>query len=70
MPSISTLQQAKVANHPEGAPWSLQDAATFLGLCRETLSRLVLQNQIKAIRIGKRVFVPDTEVKRLSQVGL
>jgi excisionase family DNA binding protein len=64
------VPKSRIVDHPEGAPWSLQDAADFLGVCKETIAIRIADNTIKRIRIGRRVLIPDTEVKRLSQAGL
>jgi excisionase family DNA binding protein len=36
---------------------SVREAATMLGLCERTIWKLISDNQIRTVRIGKRVIV-------------
>jgi hypothetical protein len=49
-----------------GKPWSLLEAAQFIGICEKTLCRRIKANEVRVIRLGARVLVPDAEVRRLS----
>ncbi|QEL17727.1 helix-turn-helix domain-containing protein [Limnoglobus roseus] len=55
---------------PPGKPWSLADAAAFLGLHVRTVRRAVDAGKVRAIRFGKRVMIPDEIVKKLASQGL
>lgn len=53
-----------------GAPWSLRDAAEFLGISPRHLARLIDTAAVKSIKIGRRVFVADAEVRRVAEHGV
>ncbi|MBA4192363.1 MAG: DNA-binding protein [Planctomycetaceae bacterium] len=55
--------------HPVGSPWSLIDAATYLGVSRRHLHRLIDAGRVRVTRIGRRVLVPDSEVRKLAGNG-
>ena len=44
--------------------------AAFIGICRKTVERYIRLNQLNVIRIGRRVLVPDHEVRRVAEHGL
>jgi excisionase family DNA binding protein len=55
-----------------GQPWSLAEAAEFLGVSPRTLTRLADGGQLRLVRIGVgrgRVLVPDSELQRLAERG-
>jgi len=53
-----------------GKPWSVAHAADFLGISARTLWRLIDARDVKVTRLGRRVLVPDSEVRRLAgEVG-
>jgi excisionase family DNA binding protein len=53
-----------------GKPWSVAQAAEFLGISTRTLWRLIDARDVKVTRLGRRVLVPDSEVRRLAgEVG-
>jgi excisionase family DNA binding protein len=49
-----------------GKPWSVADAAEFLGISSRTLWRLIDTRDVKVTRLGRRVLVPDSEVRRMA----
>lgn len=51
-------------------PWPLADAARQLGVSRRTLERRIADGAIRAIRVGARVLLPDSEVRRIAEYGL
>jgi hypothetical protein len=57
------------SNHPPGAPWSVADAASFLGISARHLNRLLRGSRVLGDRIGRRVLLPDSEVRRLAEMG-
>ncbi len=56
--------------HLEGAPWVLVDAAAFLGVSTAHLRRLVSAGKVRSIRLGRRVQVPDVELRRVAAEGV
>jgi excisionase family DNA binding protein len=55
-----------------GQPWSLAQAAEFLGVSPRTITRLAESGRLRLVRIGLgrgRVLVPDSEVRRLADGG-
>jgi excisionase family DNA binding protein len=55
--------------HAAGAPWSIQDAATYLTISMRHLHRLLDAGRVRSVRIGRRVLIPDAEIKRLAEHG-
>jgi excisionase family DNA binding protein len=53
-------------HRPDGKPWGVSEAADFLGISTRTLWRLIDANDVKVTRLGRRVLVPDSEVRRLA----
>jgi len=53
-------------HRPTGKPWGVAEAADFLGISTRTLWRLIDARDVKVTRLGRRVLVPDTEVRRLA----
>jgi excisionase family DNA binding protein len=51
---------------PAGKPWAVAEAAGFLGNSTRTLWRLIDTRDVKVARVGRRVLVPDSEVRRLA----
>jgi excisionase family DNA binding protein len=56
-------------NRPQGAPWSITEAATFLGISPRHLHRLLDAGKLKSVRLGRRRLIPAAEVERLAQKG-
>lgn len=54
---------------PPGSPWPIPDAAAFLAISDRHLWRLIDGGRVRAIRIGRRVLVPDAEMQRLAREG-
>lgn len=52
-----------------GSPWSIPDAAEFLGISPRHLYRLLDANKVKSVRLGRRRLIPDHEVQRLAREG-
>jgi excisionase family DNA binding protein len=57
------------AARPSGSPWSLADAATFLGVSARHLARLIESKAVKSFRLGRRVLIADAEVRRVAEHG-
>jgi excisionase family DNA binding protein len=53
-------------DRPVGKPWAVGAAAEFLGISTRTLWRLIDAHNVKVTRLGRRVLVPDAEVRRLA----
>jgi excisionase family DNA binding protein len=69
MPTQDPGTPALPPEHPPGAPWSIADAASFLGVSDRHLHRLIDQDAVKTIRLGRRRLIPDAEVARLASGG-
>lgn len=51
-------------------PWPLSEAARQLGVSRRTLERRIADGSVRCIRVGARVLLPDSEVRRIAEYGL
>jgi excisionase family DNA binding protein len=60
------VQQSVSFQRPAGKPWGVAQAAEFLGISARTLWRLIDARDVKVARVGRRVLVPDSEVRRLA----
>ncbi|MDB5314026.1 MAG: Helix-turn-helix domain protein [Gemmataceae bacterium] len=70
MPPVTTPSAlSNLPPHPAGAPWSVQDAATFLCVSARHLLRLGDGGKLRTITLGRRRLVPDDEVHRLARAG-
>jgi excisionase family DNA binding protein len=58
------------AGRPAGSPWPVPAAATYLSVSVRHLWRLIDAGRVRAIRIGRRVLVPDSEVRRVAAEGI
>ena len=67
--SQSSPAPAQPAHRP-GAPWAVADAALFLTISTRHVRRLIDAGRIRAVRVGRRVLVPDAEVRRVADRGL
>jgi len=54
---------------PPGAPWSLRDAAAFLGISERHLGQMAADGKVKSIRLGCRRLIPADELDRLAREG-
>ena len=71
MSSTPTAAPSPTASsaHPAGAPWSIQEAAAYLAISTRHLHRLLDAGRVRSVRIGRRVLIPDAELKRLAEHG-
>jgi excisionase family DNA binding protein len=72
MPSVSTTTNnpSPAAVRPAGAPWPVRDAAGYLSVSERHLWRLIDAGRVRAIRLGRRVLLPASEVERLAREGV
>jgi excisionase family DNA binding protein len=63
------IMQTTESTRPAGAPWTIRDAAAYLGVSARHLARLIEMDRIRAIRIGRRVMISDAELRRVAQEG-
>ena len=54
---------------PPGAPWPIDEAASYLAISSRHLHRLLDANKVRSVRFGRRRLIPDAEVQRLAQEG-
>ena len=47
--------------------WRLRDAAIALSVSTETLQKLAKNGRLTLVRIGGRILVPDSEIRRLAR---
>lgn len=59
----------KVPHRPPGAPWSLRDAAAFLGISERHLANLIAEGKVRSIKFGDRRLIPANELERLAAEG-
>lgn len=57
------------AERPAGKPWTLPDAADYLGIGVRTIYTWQKENRFRTIRLGRLVKIPDDEVRRLATSG-
>ena len=68
MNTITT--QAESMARPLGSPWTIEDAAAFLGgISPRHLRRLIAEGKVKAVNLGRRVLIPDSEMIRVANEG-
>jgi hypothetical protein len=60
----------KTTERDPGSPWPLAEAAEFLNVCERTLTRAGELKKVRLIRFGRKIQVPDSEVRRLAEEGL
>jgi excisionase family DNA binding protein len=68
MPATITKPVPKT-DHVPGAPWEVDAAADYLSVSAKHVRRLIADGRIRAIRVGVRVLVPDTELQRVANEG-
>jgi hypothetical protein len=56
--------------HVPGAPWDFYAAGEFIGLAPTTIAKLAKSGLIKAIWIGRRRFISDSEMTRILAEGV
>lgn len=54
---------------PPGKPWDVSEAAEYLRVSTRHLRRLIDAEQVRVIRIGRRVLLADAEVRRIAAEG-
>lgn len=66
---MSALESLKLAAEAHGLPvraaYTVRQAARLLGLGRETLRQAVHRGEVRAIRVGRHLYVPAHELARL-----
>lgn len=53
-------------NHKPEPLWTVDQVADYLTLNKMTVYRWIKDEKIKAVRIGKRVRIPVSEVRRIA----
>jgi excisionase family DNA binding protein len=61
---------ATVPPRPAGKPWPLAEAAAFLGVSEKTITRAIADERLRAAKFGRRVLIPDSEVRRVAESGI
>ena len=54
MAKSDTITRQNLTTHTAGAPWSVRDAANFLGVSARHLARLIDEGKIASIMLGRR----------------
>jgi excisionase family DNA binding protein len=70
MPSVPASDP--IAARAPGKPWSLSDAATYLGVSKRTITRMAEAGRVRLLRLGTgrgRVLLPDSELRRIATEG-
>ncbi len=60
------LRPAAPPSRPPGAPWSVAQAAEFLGVSRATVERLLRPRELASFTVGRRRLIPDAALKQLA----
>lgn len=55
------------ANFQPEPLWSVERLAAYLDLGPRTIRRMVAENKIKGIKIGRTIRIPLSEVKRITE---
>jgi excisionase family DNA binding protein len=45
--------------------YSPQEAAMTLGLCLNTIYKLIKQGQLRSVKLDRKILIPTTEIERL-----
>ncbi len=65
------MTAVRVESPPAGRLWPLVEALEHWGgISRPTVLRAEKAGQLRLTRVGRRVFVADTEVRRIATFGL
>jgi excisionase family DNA binding protein len=73
--AVARLVFMNIHSNAQGIPrqpaglLSLQEAALTLGISRSTLARLVARDQLRPVRIGRRVLIEPDDVEALIAAG-
>ena len=59
----------KASERLPGAPWSVRDAAKFLGISERHLIRLIEDAKVGSFLLGRRRLIADAEVRRVAEGG-
>lgn len=46
--------------------WTIEQVAAYLSIARITVYRMIKRGELNVIRMGKRLRIPEGEIKRLS----
>ena len=66
MSAIETLHQAaKAQGLSPRAAYTIRQSARILGIGRETLRLAVHRGQVRAVRVGRNLYIPVSELARL-----
>jgi excisionase family DNA binding protein len=52
------------------AAFGVVETARALGICADTVRRMINKRELKAVRVGRRVLVPASELRRILVEGL
>ncbi len=53
----------------DNKPSTYRQAAAAVGVCEVTVARAARAGRVKSLRVGRRVFLPDAELRRLQVEG-
>lgn len=59
----------KRASHPVPRPWPVTKVAAHFDVSVATVNRWIVAGTLRARKIGKKYYVPESEVRRLSSVS-
>lgn len=61
---------APAVERAAGKPWTVRDAAEFLGVHPRTIQRAIDANKVRPVRFGRKVMLPDAVVRKLATEGI
>lgn len=70
MKAVALPEKTEQTERRPGQPWPLAEAATYFNRSERSLRRDAEEGKLKVIRIGRLVYVPDAEMKRVANEGL
>lgn len=59
-----------LTTHPLGHPWPIDEAANALSITSRFLRSLLAEESIQSIRLGRRILIPDIEMRRVMAEGV
>ena len=66
---LTSPLDAPAAGREAGKPWELAEVSEFFNVCLATAQRAGRSGRLRTIRVGRRVLVPDDEVRRAAAEG-
>ncbi|WP_020470482.1 excisionase family DNA-binding protein [Zavarzinella formosa] len=66
----AVTQGQPTSQHQPGSPWSVRDAAKYLGISERHLIRLIDDSKVSSFMLGRRRLIADAELHRVAEGGV